>query len=142
MGKEVVLRNQDPDREWKKIPRFDPNIIPKFRYDDDLELWLMEIEQIVDIYGETFVYLQIAFNCLVQKDPVRIWYSMLGGRNHANMMKEAGCWFNFQMKMRETWSKSIFLTQKEAEDRCKLPEETFLIYYFQKLWMLAMAFLE
>ncbi|KAF8437748.1 hypothetical protein BGX38DRAFT_1273868 [Terfezia claveryi] len=58
------------------------------------------------------------------------------------MTKEAGCWFNLQMKMRETWLKSISVTQREAEDRCKLPEEPFLIYYFQKLQMLAMAFPE
>ncbi|RPB17995.1 hypothetical protein L211DRAFT_854596 [Terfezia boudieri ATCC MYA-4762] len=140
--KDVVLRNQDAGKEWKRTPRFDPSTMPKFRHDDDLELWLIEMEQFVDTHRETVVCPQIAFNCFLQKDPVRIWYSMLGGRNHANITKEAGCWFNFQMKMRETWLKSISVTQREAEDRCKLPEEPFLIYYFQKLRMLAMAFPE
>ncbi|KAF8429488.1 hypothetical protein BGX38DRAFT_1146949 [Terfezia claveryi] len=141
-NREMVVRNQDLDKEWRKTPRFDPNTMPKFKHDDDLELWLMEMEQIIDTHGETLICPQIAFNCFPQKDPVRIWYSMLGGRNHANMTKEAGCWFNFQVKMREAWSKSISVTQREAEDRHKLPEETFLIYYFQKLRMLAMAFPE
>src|SRR5258706_6564904 len=103
---------------------------------------MMEMEQQIDTHGETLVCPLIAWNCFPQEDPVRIWYTMLGGRNHANMTKEAGCWLNFQIKMRETWSKSIAVTQREAEDRSKQNDETFLIYYFQKLRLLTAAFPE
>ena len=73
---------------------------------------------------------------------MKLWYSILGRRNHAWMTKEDGCWFNFQEKMREAWAKPIAVSQREAEDRQKLPNETFLVYYFQKLAMLMRAFPE
>ena len=136
----LVLRNQD--QEFKKTPRFDPKTLPKYKAEQDLEHWLMEMDQQIDTHGETLVCPLIAWNCFPQDDLVRIWYTMLGGQNHANMTKEPGCWFNFQVKMRETWSKSIAVTQREAEDRSKQKDETFLIYYFQKLRLLTTAFPE
>ena len=58
------------------------------------------------------------------------------------MTKEDGCWFNFQEKMRDTWAKPSAVSQREAEDHQKLPNETFLVYYFQKLAMLMRVFPE
>lgn len=95
-----------------------------------------------ETHGKQLVCPTIPWNCFVKDNPVKLWYAMLGPRNHAIITKEVGCWFNFQMKMREVRAKPISVTQREAEDRAKEANKTFLVYYFHKLRLLATAFPE
>jgi len=136
----MIPYNHNQTREQKI--RYDPNLLPKFRHDGDVEEWIMAVQQFIDTHGETVVCPTLAWHCFEAGDPVKIWYSILGGRNHAYMTKEEGCWVNFQEKMRDVWSRPMAVTQREAEAREKQPTETFLIYYFQKLNMLMKAFPE
>jgi len=52
------------------------------------------------------------------------------------MTKDEGCWLNFMQKMRDVWSKPLAVIQREAEDRAKLPSETFHQLFFSKLKLL------
>lgn len=58
------------------------------------------------------------------------------------MTKDEGCWLNFAPKMREIWAKPLAVAQREAEDRYKMPGETFHQYFFTKLKLLTSAFPE
>jgi len=89
----MVPYNHNQTREQKI--RYDPNLLPKFRHDGDVEEWIMAVQQFIDTHGETVVCPTLAWHCFEAGDPVKIWYSMLGGRNHAYMTKEEGCWLNF-----------------------------------------------
>ena len=60
----------------------------------------------------------------------------------AFMTKDEGCWLYCIQKMREVWSKPLAVAQREAEDRAKLPNETFHQFFFSKLKLLTSAFPE
>ena len=128
-------------RQWKTA-RFDPALMPKFRAEDDLEQWISEIQIEVDSFGEELVCPLIWRHCFTSNSSVRNWYSMLGGRTQAFMTKDEGCWLYFMQKMREVWSKPLAVAQREAEDRAKLPNETFHQFFFSKLKLLTSAFPE
>ena len=80
--------------------------------------------------------------CFEENSSVRTWYTLLGGRNQAFMTMDTGCWLNFMHKMREIWSKPMAVAQREAEDRPKLPEESYYQFFFTKLKLLTSAFPE
>ena len=132
----------DQKNAFRQSLHFDFKLLPKFKHTDDVEDWILNINQFCNTHGEQLICPQLAWNCFREADPIKLWYSMLGGRNHVWMTKEDGYWFNFHEKMREAWAKSIAVSQRETEDHQKLPNEIFLVYYFQKLAMLMQVFPE
>lgn len=102
----------------------------------------MEIQLDVDAYREEIVCPMIWRYCFEENSSVRTWYTLLGGRTQAFMTMDAGCWLNFMHKMREIWARPMAVAQREAEDRLKLPGETYHQFFFTNLKLLTSAFPE
>ncbi|KAF8439658.1 hypothetical protein BGX38DRAFT_1273241 [Terfezia claveryi] len=126
----------DGTQQYKRTARFDPALMPKFKAEDDLEQWISEMQIEVDCFGEELVCPLIWRHCFSPNTSVRMWYSLLGGREQAFMTKEEGCWTNFMQKMRDIWAKPLAVAQREAEDRSKLSNESFHQFFFSKLKLL------
>jgi len=123
------------------LPRFDPSGLPKFNSKtSNVEQWLAEVQVDIDIFGEHMVVPCIFRNCFPENDVVRSWYTMLGPQLHGFITKSDGCWKRFGTLMLSTWRKPIGVSQMEANERSKLPMETFVEYYFHKLKLLSIAY--
>jgi len=128
--------SRDGDTRQRKTAKFDPVLMPGLEAGDDLEQWISEIQIEVNSFGEELVCPLIWRHCFSSNSSVRNWYSLLGDRTQAFMTKDKGCWLNFMQKVREVWSKPLAVAQREAEDRAKLPNETFHQFFFSKLKLL------
>ncbi|KAI5809713.1 hypothetical protein DFH27DRAFT_521368 [Peziza echinospora] len=141
-NQQTRVEPRDPNTPRPYHLRFDPTALPKYTQPGDLESWLAEMQLEVNTFGETVVCPAIYRHCFKSGDPVKSWYTMLGPDKADDLTKGPGCWFRFASAMREVWSKSIAARQREAEDRYKLPTESFIQYYFQKLKLLQASFPE
>jgi len=67
---------------------------------------------------------------------VKAWYLGLGDVAHAFMIKEQACWLRFKATMHRQWSLPTGLAIRNAKERRKRDNETFLEFFYVKLTLL------
>lgn len=136
----VVIFSPNSSHQPSNMVRFNVKSLPTFKYGDDVDLWMTEMDHLVRLWGEKVVCPHIFANCFVQGDIVRNWYTGLGTIWQQAITEDEGCWKRFSAAVRSKWSISEGIRQTKADDRRKNPNETYTEYGMNKIQMLRFAY--
>jgi len=134
----VVIHN---DTKRPARPRFDPNVLPRYvHYKTNLQEWFQDIQAEVDLFGEELVCAAIPRYCFTEHSVTRAWYSGLDGLTQAFITKDRDCWARFKTMMTRQWALPIGQAVRNAEERKKKGDETFLEFFYVKMNLLCNAY--
>ncbi|KAL0630472.1 hypothetical protein Q9L58_010682, partial [Maublancomyces gigas] len=138
----VILTNpnQPYQQSFNQQVRFHVKSLPTFRYGEDIDVWITEMDQLIRIWSEKVVCPHIFANCFIQGDIVRNWYAGLGTVWQQAITEDEGCWKRFSAALRSKWSISEGVRQTKADERKKNPNETYTEYIMNKIQLLRFAY--
>jgi len=120
--------------------RFRAEMLPKFHFGDNLDAWLIELDHAVRLWGEQVVCPHILSYCFVENDVIRVWYLGLESFSQTHLSTGTDCWSRFKTAMQTKWGTPIGVKQNRADERRKLPGETFTEYAIHKIEMCRQAY--
>lgn len=120
--------------------RFRPESLPKLTFEADLDTWIIRMDHVTRLWGETVVCPHIHTNSFVNGDTIEIWYLTLDTILQQAMTEHPGCWDRFKTMMRSKWAKPDGVKQNECDNRTKLPFESYGQYCVAKTQLCKMAF--
>lgn len=120
--------------------RFRPESLPKLTFGADLDTWIIRMDHLTRLWGETVVCPYIHANSFVNGDTIEIWYLTLDTILQQAMTEHPGCWEHFKSMMHSKWSKPEGVKQNECDNRMKLPFESYGPYCVAKTQLCKMAF--
>lgn len=120
--------------------RFRPESLPKLTFGTDLDTWIVRMDHLIRLWGETVVCPHIHANSFVNGDTIEIWYLTLDTILQQAMTEHPGCWERFKSMMRSKWAKPEGVKQNECDNRTKLPLESYGQYCVAKTQLCKMAF--
>lgn len=120
--------------------RFRPETMPKYRFGDDIERWKISMDHVVRLWDEKVVCPHIHTNCFIESDTVQTWYLGQDPIVHQALTEDVGCWNRFKNAMTVKWAKSEGIRQDEADNRRKLPTETYTQYFIEKKHLCRLAY--
>jgi hypothetical protein len=127
-------------REWTGKPRFRPDSLPTIKYGDDVNLWVSEMDHAVIQHGEEIVCPEIFANCFTSGDAIKLWYMDMPSEFKLMITTKAGCWERFKSAMEKRFTVDIGMRQMTAEDRCRMPGESYADFGIQKVSLIRRAF--
>jgi hypothetical protein len=127
-------------REWKGKPRFRPDALPKIKYGDDVNVWIAEMDHAVIQHGEEIVCPEIFANCFTSGDAIKLWYMDMPSEFRTMITTKVGCWDRFKSVMEKRFTVDIGIRQMTAEDRCRMPSESYADFGIQKVFLIRRAF--
>jgi len=122
-------------------PRFDPNVLPKYvHYKTNLQEWLSELQMKINLFGGELVCAAIPRYCFTEHSVTPAWYSGLDESTQVFITKDRDCWARFKIVMTRQWALPIGLAVRNAEERKKKGDETFLEFFYVKMNLLRNAY--
>lgn len=138
----VNITTQQEDGRYHRDPEFHPELMPKFGYGSDLHLWIAEMEAIIELWGEQVVCPHIPTNCFLEGDTVKLWYINQHPWTRESLSKGPECWSRFKSAMSLRWVKPLRARRDDADNRHKMPDETYTQYCVAKRNLCAAAYLD
>jgi hypothetical protein len=128
------------NREWNGKPRFRPDSLPKIKYGDDVNVWIAEMGHAVVQHGEEIVCPEIFANCFTSGDAIKLWYMDMPSEFRTMITTKIGCWDRFKSVMEKRFTVDIGIRQITAEDRYRMPGESYADFGIQKIFLIRRAF--
>jgi hypothetical protein len=135
-------RDEDDDYSSYKDrrPRFRTDSLQPVRYGDDVATWLVEMDHIVLKHGEETVCPEIFGHCFQSGDAIKLWYMGLEPDLREHYTTGSGCWKRFRGVMERRFTADVALRQLAAEDRSRLPGETYAEFAIKKVAAIRTSF--
>jgi hypothetical protein len=127
-------------RDWNGKPRFRPDSLPKVKYGDDVSVWIAEMDHAVLQHGEEIVCPEIFANCFTSGDAIKLWYMGMPSEFRTMLTTKVGCWDRFKSVMQKRFTVDIGVRQMAAEDRFRMPGESYADFAIQKVFLIQRAF--
>jgi hypothetical protein len=131
-------RSQYDDTHRK--PRFRPESLPTVRYGEDVATWVTVMDHIILQHGEEIVCPEIFAQCFHSGDAIQLWYMDNDSLWKSVVTTKPGCWDRFKAFFEQRFSVDVGLRQIEAEDRTRLPHESYADFAIQKIYLIRRAF--
>jgi hypothetical protein len=134
-------RSYDNDDTYKdRRPRFRTDSLTAVRYVDDVATWLVEMDHVVLKHGVKVVCPEIFGHCFQSGDAIKLWFMGLDPAIRELYTAGTGCWKRFQSAMERRFTADIAMRQLAAEDRSRLPSETYAEFVIKKLALIKTSF--
>jgi hypothetical protein len=134
-------RSYDHGDTYKdRRPRFRTDSLTPVRYGDDVATWLVEMDHIVLKHGEEIVCPEIFGHCFQSADTIKLWYMGLDPDLRRLYTTGSGCWQRFRNVMERRLTADVGLRQLAAEDRSRLPDETYAEFALKKVALIWTSF--
>jgi hypothetical protein len=134
-------RSYDHGDTYKdRRPRFRTDSLTPVRYGDDVATWLVEMDHIVLKHGEEIVCPEIFGHCFQSGDAIKLWYMGLDPDLRRLYTTGSGCWQRFRNVMERRFTADVGLRQLAAEDRSRLPDETYAEFAIKKVALIRTSF--
>jgi hypothetical protein len=121
-------------------PRFRPESLPTVRYGEDVATWVTVMDHIILQHGEEIVCPEIFAHCFQTGDAIQLWYMDNDSLWKSVVTTKPGCWDCFKAFFEQRFSVDVGLRQIEAEDRTRLPHESYADFAIQKIYLIRRAF--
>jgi hypothetical protein len=96
-------------------------------------MWLLDMDQIVQKHGEEIVCPEIFGHCFQPGDAIKLWFMGLEPGIREHYTNGSGCWKRFRSAMERRFTADIATRQLAAEDRSRLPSETYAEFAIKKM---------
>jgi hypothetical protein len=133
-------RDSYHSRDWNGKPRFRPDSLPKVKYGDDVSVWIAEMDHAVLQHGEEIVCPEIFANCFTSGDAIKLWYMGMPSEFRTMITTKVDCWDRFKSVMQKRFTVDIGVRQMAAEDRSRMPSESYADFAIQKVFLIQRAF--
>jgi hypothetical protein len=121
-------------------PRFRPESLPTVRYGEDVATWVTVMDHIILQHGEEIVCPEIFAHCFQSGDAIQLWYMDNDSLWKSVVTTKPGCWDRFKVFFEQHFSVDVGLRQIAAEDRTRLPHESYADFAIQKIYLIRRAF--
>jgi hypothetical protein len=137
-------RDRDDEDDYgshrDRRPRLRTDSLPTVRYGEDVTMWLLDMDYIIQKHGEEIVCPEIFSHCFQSGDAIKLWFMSLDPGIREHYTTGSGCWKRFRGAMERRFTADIAMRQLAAEDRSRLPSETYAEFAIKKLALIKTSF--
>jgi hypothetical protein len=101
---------------------------------------ITEMDRAVVHHGEEIVCPKNFANCFTSGDAIKLWYMDMPSEFRTMITTKIGCWDRFKSVMEKCFTMDIGIRQMSAEDRCRVPGESYADFGIQKVSLIRRAF--